>query len=246
VSVFQAGGGSRVTRVRFNASGSKLGATDMAGALSLWRFDLSEEEHAGPFFKYRVHSKRALELCWINEGSVLATGGTSRAGGKRRDVALWDVLMPSPCVASWATHPGGAHSLAYSPRHQLLVSGGKEGDLCVFDLRQRVLLRTISRAHALNIKCLALAPDESLLASGSTDGAVRVWDLGGAAVLAEREHWADVHEKRTFMKPTTGFFSRPISTYGAMDVAFANGRLLSCGADGRLLSRPIFSASTRS
>lgn len=246
VSVFQAGGGSRVTRVRFNASGSKLGATDMAGALSLWRFDLSEEEHVGPFFKYRVHSKRALELCWINEGSVLATGGTSRAGGKRRDVALWDVLMPSPCVASWATHPGGAHSLAYSPRHQLLVSGGKEGDLCVFDLRQRVLLRTISRAHALNIKCLALAPDESLLASGSTDGAVRVWDLGGAAVLAEREHWADVHEKRTFMKPTTGFFSRPISTYGAMDVAFANGRLLSCGADGRLLSRPIFSASTRS
>ncbi|ELR14288.1 WD domain, Gbeta repeat containing protein [Acanthamoeba castellanii str. Neff] len=241
-----AGGGSRVTRVRFNASGSKLGATDMAGALSLWRFDLSEEEHVGPFFKYRVHSKRALELCWINEGSVLATGGTSRAGGKRRDVALWDVLMPSPCVASWATHPGGAHSLAYSPRHQLLVSGGKEGDLCVFDLRQRVLLRTISRAHALNIKCLALAPDESLLASGSTDGAVRVWDLGGAAVLAEREHWADVHEKRTFMKPTTGFFSRPISTYGAMDVAFANGRLLSCGADGRLLSRPIFSASTRS
>jgi len=237
LNVFQEHG-SRVTRVRFNPSGSKLGMTDMSGMLSLWRFDLNDVR-AGPYFKLRVHSKRALELCWVNEGSVVATGGTSRPGSKQRGVALWDVLVPSPCVASWPAHPGGTHALVYSPRHQLLLSGGKDGDLCVFDLRQHTLLRTISRTHGLTIRCLALSPDESLLASASTDGTIKLWDL---PTLTEREHWTEAHEKHTFMKPTTGYFTRPISTHGVTNIAFARDHLLSCGADGRLLSWALTSS----
>lgn len=40
---------------------------------------------------------------------------------------------------AFACHDQGASSVAYAPQHQLLISAGKKGDVCVFDVRQRTL-----------------------------------------------------------------------------------------------------------
>lgn len=40
---------------------------------------------------------------------------------------------------AFACHDQGASSLAYAPQHQLLISAGKKGDVCIFDVRQRTL-----------------------------------------------------------------------------------------------------------
>ena len=68
---------------------------------------------------------------------------------------------------------GGSQCLAYSPSYQLLISGGKRGDICIFDLRQRKRLAT-SQAHDSHLKALCLDPLEKFYVTGSTEGNIKV------------------------------------------------------------------------
>ena len=94
---------------------------------------------------------------------------------------------------AFACHDQGASSLVYAPQHQLLISAGKKGDVCIFDVRQRTLrhrfqvnikfnkLKTIfhviffvHKAHEHAIKCLAIDPHEEHFVTGSADGDIKV------------------------------------------------------------------------
>lgn len=63
--------------------------------------------------------------------------------------------------------------MIYAPQHQLLISAGKKGDVCIFDVRQRSL-RHRFQAHESAIKCLAIDPHEEHFVTGSADGDIRV------------------------------------------------------------------------
>jgi len=56
---------------------------------------------------------------------------------------------------------------------QLLISGGKKGDINIFDVRQRQQ-RQRFQAHESAIKCLALDPHEEFFVSGAGDGDIKV------------------------------------------------------------------------
>jgi len=224
----------RPAKLHFNSTGSKFGMCDMAGGLTLWRFDADDESQL-PFFWMQTHTKRTLDFVFLNSGSFIATAGASATTDKS-NVCLWDVVVGGSPVTSWDCHSGGAHSVVYSPRHQLLVTGGKRGDMVAYDVRQRQIVVQFPTAHALNVKTLAVHPAESILASASTDGSVKIWELPS---MQERTHWPDAHEKKTFVKPTTGFFTRPLSTYGVMAVHFQGNELYSVGAEGRLVVRSL-------
>jgi len=91
-------------------------------------------------------------------------------------VTIWDTLMPTSRanITSFTCHEAsGGQCLAYSPSYQLLVSGGKRGDICIFDLRQRRRLAT-SQAHDSHLKALALDPLEKFYVTGSTEGNIKV------------------------------------------------------------------------
>lgn len=51
--------------------------------------------------------------------------------------------------AAFTCHDQGASSLAYAPQHQLLISAGKKGDICIFDVRQRVLRHRFQVSNAV-------------------------------------------------------------------------------------------------
>jgi WD40 repeat protein len=94
--------------------------------------------------------------------------------------------------AAFACHDQGASSLAFAPQHQLLISAGKKGDVCIFDVRQRTLRHRFqvrrwgkwlggeanevldSQAHDNAIKCLAMDPHEEFFVTGSADGDIKV------------------------------------------------------------------------
>lgn len=59
-------------------------------------------------------------------------------------------------------HDHGATVLQYAPKQQLLISGGRKGYICIFDIRQRQLMHTF-QAHDSAIKALALDPCEGIL-----------------------------------------------------------------------------------
>jgi hypothetical protein len=53
--------------------------------------------------------------------------------------------------------------------------------------------------------------------------------------MACREVWADAHMRHTIVRPSSGIFSGPVSTFGVLNVRFTSmSELYSCGADGRL------------
>ena len=70
-------------------------------------------------------------------------------------------------------HEYGSTSLLYAPQHQLLVAGGKKGDVCIFDVRQRKQLHTFI-VHDSSVRCMALDPCEEFFVTGSAEGDIKV------------------------------------------------------------------------
>ena len=68
---------------------------------------------------------------------------------------------------------GGAQCVVYSPRNQSIISGGKRGDICIFDLRQRRRLG-FAQAHDSSLKALAFDPYEQFYVTGSSEGNIKV------------------------------------------------------------------------
>ena len=79
-------------------------------------------------------------------------------------------------VVAFPCHENGGTSLLYAEQHQLLVSAGRKGDVCMWDLRQRTLRHRIAQAHdsSAAVKCMALDPNEEYFVTGSADGDIKV------------------------------------------------------------------------
>ncbi|MGI5817610.1 MAG: WD40 repeat domain-containing protein [Armatimonadota bacterium] len=88
-------------------------------------------------------------------------------------------------------HRGGVLSLALSPDGNLLLSGGRDGTMRLWDLREREQ-RAIYRGHRGWVEAVAFAGGAAEALSGSRDGTVRRWDVASGEVLAEMEHGATV------------------------------------------------------
>ncbi|KAG0712234.1 DmX-like protein 1 [Chionoecetes opilio] len=161
---------AKVARVRFNQQGSKFGVVDGDGNLSLYQLGLSSTVNK-PFYSHQCHSKHGSDFVFLGSSSLLATAGQS---SEHRNVALWDTLLPQrkANVVSWSCHENGASSLLYAPHHQLLLSAGKKGSVCIFDIRQRTL-RHKYQAHDSAIKCMALDHSEEFFCTGSADGDIK-------------------------------------------------------------------------
>lgn len=77
------------------------------------------------------------------------------------------------CIAAFTCHEHGSPALVYAPHHQLLISGGRKGEICIFDIRQRQMRHTF-QAHESMIRSLAIDPEEEFFVTGSADGDVKV------------------------------------------------------------------------
>lgn len=89
---------------------------------------------------------------------------------------------------SWAAHQGAVRTVRVHPGGRLLLSGGGDRMVRVWDLQtgepQRVL-----QGHAGGVESIALSADGGRAASGGEDGTVRVWDLAsGTALLVLTGH----------------------------------------------------------
>ena len=119
------------------------------------------------------HSKNASDFTFLGASSLVMTAGQS---ADHKNIALWDTLLPQKkcLVTSFACHEhNGASAILYAPLNQLLITGGKKGDVFVFDMRQRVQ-RDKFQAHDSAVKCMALDPQEEFFVTGSADGDIKV------------------------------------------------------------------------
>ncbi|XP_065333652.1 dmX-like protein 2 isoform X2 [Cloeon dipterum] len=216
---------AKVSRVRFSQHGNKFGVADGDGHVSLWQVGMASSV-SRPFFNYQCHSKMASDFVFLGSCSLLATAGHS---SESKNVSLWDSLLPQKkaLVTSFACHEQGASSIIYAPQHQAIISAGKKGDICIFDVRQRQL-RQRFQGHESAVKCLALDPNEEFFVTGSADGDIKVWSM---STLQPYFMFPGEHARSSFFKNIgQGVTQLHIDS---------SSRLFSCGADGSMKVRQL-------
>ncbi|KAL8434578.1 hypothetical protein Efla_000094 [Eimeria flavescens] len=96
-------------------------------------------------------------------------------------IKLWDlrVGVSAPSTAILLAHETDVNSLRFSPVHShLLLSGGEDGKLKVFDLRCVQMPLAEMDWHKKPISCVDWHPsDEAVFAASSLDDSLTVWDM---------------------------------------------------------------------
>ena len=121
----------------------------------------------------KAHSKQCSDFTFLGCSSVVVTAGESV---DHRNIALWDTLLKprNSRVSTFSClESHGASAILYCPINQVLLAGGRRGELCVIEVRQRKE-RAKWQAHETTIKCMALEPGEAYFATGSSEGDVKV------------------------------------------------------------------------
>ncbi|KAF9336485.1 regulator of (H+)-ATPase in vacuolar membrane [Podila minutissima] len=224
------GTNTKVTKVHFDPFGQKFGATDVKGDLHLWRFD-SNTIGSKPFLSLTCHDKIARDFAFLGSSSVLATTGSS---GDGKNLAIWDALLPKhkAQTQSYKVHDrGGGYSLAFSKKHQLLVSGGRNGEICIFDIRQPKLLHTI-QAHEMHVRSLYIDEAGRTLCSGSGEGDMKAWNLETFEQLSSFEN---LQARNRFQIQT--FDRIPVKAYGVAQIVATDDYYYTCGPTGFLRAK---------
>lgn len=118
----------------------------------------------------------------------------------------------------------------FSDRHQMLISGGEQGSLCIFDLRDRRLLHTIKGAHETGITTLSVHPNQKCFLSGTQTGRIKIWSLPTFRELADLPQ---LHGKSSFLTDAAASVIS-LSPFGITDsIATAQGFYTS-GSDGAI------------
>ncbi|XP_042528430.1 dmX-like protein 1 isoform X1 [Dipodomys spectabilis] len=228
ITCFRSGGNSRITRMRFNYQGNKFGIVDADGYLSLyqtnWKCCPVTGSMPKPYLTWQCHNKTANDFVFVSSSSLIATAGLST---DNRNICLWDTLVApaNSLVHAFTCHDSGATVLAYAPKHQLLISGGRKGFTCVFDLRQRQQ-RQLFQSHDSPVKAIAIDPTEEYFVTGSAEGNIKIWSLSTFGLL---HTFISEHARQSIF--------RNIGT-GVMQIETGPANhIFSCGADGTMKMR---------
>ncbi|XP_074788618.1 dmX-like protein 1 isoform X4 [Athene noctua] len=230
ITCFRSGGNSRVTRMRFNYQGNKFGIVDADGYISLyqtnWKCCSLTGTSPKPYLTWQCHNKTANDFVFISSSSLIATAGLS---SDSRNICLWDTLVSptNSLVHAFICHDSGATVLAYAPKHQLLISGGRKGFTCIIDLRQKQQQQLL-QSHDSPVKAIAVDPTEEYFVTGSAEGNIKVWSLSTFNLL---HTFINEHARQSLF--------RNIGT-GVMQIETGPANhILSCGADGTVKMRVL-------
>lgn len=72
------------------------------------------------------------------------------------------------------------------------MAGGKKGDVCIFDVRQRKQLHTFI-VHDSSVRCMALDPCEEFFVTGSAEGDIKVHNVSLTISCLAMFHVLHVH-----------------------------------------------------
>ncbi|XP_071658707.1 dmX-like protein 1 isoform X5 [Patagioenas fasciata] len=228
ITCFRSGGNSRVTRMRFNYQGNKFGIVDADGYISLyqtnWKCCPLTGSSPKPYLTWQCHNKTANDFVFISSSSLIATAGLS---SDNRNICLWDTLVSptNSLVHAFICHDSGATVLAYAPKHQLLISGGRKGFTCIIDLRQKQQQQLL-QSHDSPVKAIAVDPTEEYFVTGSAEGNIKVWSMSTFNLL---HTFINEHARQSLF--------RNIGT-GVMQIETGPANhIFSCGADGTVKMR---------
>lgn len=110
-------------------------------------------------------------------------GGLLAAAGADGTIRLLETAMFNEC-GTWSGHEGGTTALAFHPTKPVLLSGGKDGHIRAWDLRESGKELMSIAAHRGTIYSLLFDPDGRALTSASRDKTVKRWNADDLASIA--------------------------------------------------------------
>ncbi|PPD89135.1 hypothetical protein GOBAR_DD13933 [Gossypium barbadense] len=185
---------------------------------------------------------------------TLAPSATSRASivcheGGARSIAVFDNDIGSGSVSPLIVTGGkngdvGLHDFRYiatgrTKRHrhhdsvEISINTSSNADMKKGASKQRDqnhggMLWYIPKAHLGSITKISTIPNTSLFLTGSKDGDVKLWDAKAAKLV---HHWSKLHERHTFLQPSSRGFGGVVRA-AVTDIQVVSHGFLSCGGDG--------------
>ncbi|KAF3439842.1 hypothetical protein FNV43_RR18120 [Rhamnella rubrinervis] len=90
------------------------------------------------------------------------------------------------------------------------------------------MLWYMPKAHSGSVTKVSTIPNSSLFLTGSKDGDVKLWDAKRAKMVC---HWPKLHERHTFLQPSTRGFGGVVQA-AVTDIQIVSHGFLTCGGDG--------------
>ncbi|KAK6919957.1 WD40 repeat [Dillenia turbinata] len=145
-------------------------------------------------------------------------------GGKGGDVAVHDFRYIATGKSKQQSHSknGETNNASLTADMQGGIFG-KKGDQS-----QNGILWYIPKAHSASVTRIASIPNTSLFLTGSKDGDIKLWDVQKSRIVF---HWPKLHERHTFIQPSTRGFGGVVRA-GVTDIQVISQGFLSCGGDG--------------
>jgi WD40 repeat protein len=163
------GHSNMVLAVAFSPDGRWLATSSLDKTARIW------EASTGKQPRILQHPDYVVPLAFTSDGSLLATACGFRVndgGCKDPGIKFWN-FMQGEVVGSLNGHKIGVHALAFSHDGRLLVSGGEDSTVRLWDVTARRELRSIS--VATGAYAVAFSPDASLVAAQEND-AVHIFE----------------------------------------------------------------------
>lgn len=86
--------------------------------------------------------------------------------------AIFLFLIPS---LAFVCHEQGSTCIGFAPQHQVIVTGGRKGDICIFDVRGGSgSIKHRYLGHDSCLKCMTIDPHEQFYCTGAADGDIKV------------------------------------------------------------------------
>jgi WD40 repeat protein len=142
------------------------------------------------------------------------TGKTLFCSTFKTKIYFWDVQKRKNFATVEAMEgDNGIDALALHPKDATLASGGRDGQIALWDVRKATEITRWKAHGAAGVRGLAFNPSGTLIASAGSDRAVRLWDVAREKNVAT---FADAHP------------------FGAFCVAFSpDGKTLASGGVDR-------------